>query len=222
MPRPTFDRLAPLYRWLERLSYGGLLQWCRTTLIGDLTNAKNVLILGDGDGRFLEAFRTANPLARITSLDISPAMVALAKRRNADDRVTFVVADAREASFEPAAFDLIVTNFFLDCFPTSDLEPLIAKLASALAPGGRWLVGDFRLPNAGLPRALARAALAGMYLFFRVVTRIPASRLVDPDPLLHRHGLRVEKSAARMRCFLSSTIWASSENPLTPARGRGY
>ncbi|QEL20167.1 class I SAM-dependent methyltransferase [Limnoglobus roseus] len=210
MPRPHFDHLAAPYVWLERLSYGGLLQWCRTALLGELSDARFALVLGDGDGRFLEAFVKANTEVRIDAFDVSPAMVALAERRvcrATADRVHFTVADVRDVCFSPGRYDLIVTNFFLDCFAEAELRTLIAELIPALKPGGRWLVGDFRRPDSRVPRLIAAVALAGMYLFFRVATRISASRLVDPASVLDGHGLRVQKRVSRFGGFLTAELW---------------
>ena len=100
-----------------------------------------------------------------------------------------------------------MTNFFLDCFPTDQLERLIPRLAAALEPGGRWVVGDFRLPERGWPRVVSRAALAAMYAFFRLTTRLPTRRLVDPDPFLRRCGLTLAREESRWRGFLSARVW---------------
>ncbi len=105
------------------------------------------------------------------------------------------LADGRR--FEPpaAAFDLIVTNFWLDCFPAADLAVMVPRLVGGLAPCGRWLVGDFALPSGGLVRRAdrPRARVAGMYAVFRLTTRIPAGRLADPAT-----GVRQDsKSCAR-------------------------
>ncbi len=215
-PRPRFDWLAPAYVWLERLSYGHRLQRCRTALLGELSNAKSTLILGDGDGRFLEALLQSNPQIEVDSLDVSLGMIDLARRRieaipGAVERVRFQMADARTADFPPGNYDLIVTNFFLDCFPQRELQDLVARLVPSLKPGGRWLVGDFRLPEGRAARRLARIALAGMYLFFRALTRIPASRLVDPDPILQSHGLTRRTTASQMGGFLTSALWVKPE-----------
>jgi hypothetical protein len=47
-----------------------------------------------------------------------------------------------------------------------------------------------------------------MYAFFRLTTRIPARRLVDPAPLLAGHGFALESEATWLRGFLSSRLWA--------------
>lgn len=212
MTPPRFDWLAPHYAWVERLSYGGWLHRCRTALLGELTDARRVLILGEGDGRFLADLFNANSVATVDVIDASASMVALARQRfdrlpGAADRVTWHVADARRIDFPPATYDLIVTNFFLDCFPATELAPLIGRLARCLVPGGHWLVGDFALPPGRVRRAFARIALAGMYAFFVVGTGIPAVRLADPTPLLLTEGLRIERESRLFGGFLVSRFW---------------
>ena len=142
MTPPRFDGLAPHYSWIEKVAFGGMLQWCRTALVSDLADARRVLILGEGDGRFVQAFLAHNPAASVHVVDGSPRMIALACHRAGCERVTWQVADARAVEPPRAEYDLIVTNFFLDCFGPDDLARLIPRVAVALQPGGRWLVAD--------------------------------------------------------------------------------
>lgn len=212
MTPPRFDWLAPHYAWIEAVTFGGLLHWCRTALVGELTDARRVLVLGEGDGRFLAAFLAANRDATVDVVDASPAMIALARRRvaavpGAAARVRWHAADARRISPPGAPHDLIVTNFFLDCFPPPELGPLIARLADGLTAGGRWLVGDFALPAGRFHRLPARAALAVMYAGFFLTTRIPAHDLVDPGPFLRSHGLVLEREERRLGGFLAAGLW---------------
>jgi ubiquinone/menaquinone biosynthesis C-methylase UbiE len=208
--RPRFDWLAPHYASVEAVTFGGHLQWCRTALLADVADARRVLVIGEGDGRFLEAFLTANRAATVDVMDASPGMLDLARRRagRAAGRVRWHVADARVAGPPAPPYDLVVTNFFLDCFPAAELARLVPRLAAGLAPGGRWLVGDFALPDGGpTRRAAARLALAGMYAAFALTTGIPAWRLADPGPPLRAAGLAVERQARRLGGFLTATLW---------------
>ncbi len=207
MNRVNFDWLAAPYEWLERLTFGPFLHRCRIAFLDELRSSESILILGDGDGRFLRELLLANPSARIESLDISPAMVMLASDRVASERVRFRIEDARFAAFEAERYDAIVTNFFLDCFQDGDLNRLVAKLVPALQPGGRWIVGDFRELAGSISGPLSKFLLAGMYLFFRVAARIPASRLVDPDPILRSHGLEQIRREESLGGFLAATHW---------------
>ena len=86
----------------------------------------------------------------------------------------------------PGCYDLIVTNFFLDRLPKISLNDSFPGWQPPSRPGGRRVVGDFRLPKRGWPRVVSRAALAAMYAFFRLTTRLPTRRLVDPDPFLRQ------------------------------------
>jgi len=215
-PRPTFDRLAPLYHVLERLTYGGVLHACRTAHLPRLAACRKALILGDGDGRFLADFVRDNPAAAVDSLDVSPAMLELARRRvaaiaGAAARVRFVAGDARAVALPTAGYDLVVTNFFLDCFPADQMCGVIDRVAAACAANAVWVDGDFREPPAGVSRVAARYLLAGMYAFFRLTTRIPARRLVDPAPFLTARGFTLRSEATRLRGFLSSRLWVRNQ-----------
>ena len=158
----------------------------------------------------------ANRALTADSIDISPRMVALARREIARvpaalDRVRFAVADVRTDPLPGDGYDLVVTNFLLDCFPADQLARVVLRLSRAAGPIARWVVGDFAESPAGWRRAAARLALAGMYAFFRVTTGIPATRLVDPDPLLAVAGWVPVSRRERLGGFLVSTLWERRE-----------
>ena len=138
MNKPSFDGLAPWYFLLEKLSFGNQLQKCRLSQLEELKDASNVLILGDGNGRFLESFLKSNVKAKIDSLDISLKMINLAKLRVAlipnNTEVVFIHNDVFEWNFPENKYDLVVTNFFLDCFNFDELKKLINKISISLKP----------------------------------------------------------------------------------------
>lgn len=211
-----FDYLAPHYHWLERLTFGSMLQSCRVTMLPYVGEVKNVLIVGDGDGRFLCELLKSNPQVQVDSIDISSKMIELAKTRlpaESADRVKFLVADIRQISLPKEHYDLIVTNFLLDCFPADELKLIIERLSQSATPNGKWIVGDFELPNGFWGRAAGRIALAVMYLFFRIVTRIPARGLADPSPDLSRLRWQPVKTFIRLNGFLVSRLWIRQTAP---------
>ncbi len=207
-----FNWLAPHYAWLEYATFGGFLHWCRTAQLKHLKDATRVLVLGEGDGRFIADFLAVNVQAVVEVVDVSPAMLELAQKRIASQpgsthRVQWLAADIRRLEISCHAYDLIVTNFFLDCFKARELENLVRRVASSLKPGGRWLVGDFAWPDQSVWRLAAQVCLALMYACFKLITRIPAVGLVDPKPFLEKEGLMLEYEERRLAGFLVSRLW---------------
>jgi len=192
----SFDRLAPYYRWMEFVLAGEKLQRCRLACLEEIRDCRDILVAGVGPGRFLQACARELPEARIVCLDASQSMLERAQARwrkagGKPEQANFVHATLPEWQPPSAAFDLIVTHFFLDCFPEPMLSRVIARLALAARADARWLVSDFQIPTSGLARLRARTVLAMAYAFFKLATRLPASGLIAPAVLLERQGFRL-------------------------------
>ena len=188
MKKSCFDKLAPWYHFLETISFGNQLQQCRISQLAELNAVKNVLILGDGNGRFLESLLKSTNNSEIESLDISRNMIELANTRITSlpnsSKVIFIHSDVFDWDFPKFKYDLVVTNFFLDCFTYPELTNLIEKVSLSLKPEGKLIYGDFNVPNSFCKKTLTSLLLFGMYLFFRIFTRISANSLQDPTSLL--------------------------------------
>jgi ubiquinone/menaquinone biosynthesis C-methylase UbiE len=207
----SFDLLAPHYRWMEFVLAGDKLQRCRTAFLDRVAESRKILILGEGNGRFLRECRRKSPHAKITCVDASARMLALARERAGQgagrEPIDFVCADALAWTPPESGFDLIVTHFFLDCFQAGQLESLVAKLADAAAPGANWLLADFQSATAGWQRFRSRLILWMMYRFFRVVTRLPATALISPDVFLERNGFKLRAREVHDWGLLHSDWW---------------
>jgi ubiquinone/menaquinone biosynthesis C-methylase UbiE len=209
----SFDLVAPHYRWMEPLLAGRKLQRSRTAHLRHLSAPHSVLILGEGPGQFLAAFRQKFPSAEITCVDSSQRMLAIAQNRLRSlnlqpAKTTFLHADALEYSPPSDVFDLIVTHFFLDCFRPDQLQQLIPKLARAGTPNASWLLSDFTIPPKGFPRLRARAIHRLMYTFFRAATKLPARALTLPDPFLRASGFTLRHRLTTNLSLIHSDLWS--------------
>lgn len=196
-----YNRLAPYYASLERLAFGSALARARTALLDDLPVLENVLILGEGDGRFLHTFLQKQPDCRVTCVEQSNQMVRRARGRLEPaqaERVTFLVQDALTFTPEASAYDAIITLFFLDCFTEETLSYLIPKLRNGLRLGGVWYYADFQVPERGWHRVRGRLLLEAMHLFFRLTTGLEPRQLADPRPLFRESSLVLKR-----RCDLN-------------------
>ena len=208
----SFDRLAPHYRWMEWLLAGGKLQRCRTAFIRDIPAPRNVLMLGEGNGRCLVELLRAFPAAQFTCVDGSARMLACARARVkahglSDAAIDFIHADALKWQPPAVQFDLLVTHFFLDCFRAEQLAALVPRLAAAATPDARWLLADFCEPPSGFAKWRARWILRTMYFFFRRVTRLPANCLTRPDSFLQHTGFTLRKRRLSDWGLLHGDLW---------------
>ena len=214
--RDGFGRLAGVYEGLERLAYGKLLMRARVTFLNELKCAEHVLILGEGDGRFLLKLLRMNPYGSVTVIDNSAGMLrraevrVAAERPAARPRVSFRLQDALTAPLTPNTYDALVTHFFLDVFPAPLLGQLVPRLASTLKPGGVWLLADFAAPQtltSPLPRLYSQFMIPLMYTFFRAQTALPASTLAPPQLFLGAVGLNLERSQSFRGGFVYAQSW---------------
>ncbi len=104
-----------------------------------------ILEVGCGEGYIAALVKSIWPRVTYTGIDISESAVALARERCPD--LTFNVADIRQISYEPKAFDLVICAEVLEHLeaPASALETiaLIGKRALLSVPHEPW----FRLLN---------------------------------------------------------------------------
>ena len=207
----SFERLAPHYLRLERILAGEVLQKCRTAFLEETRTARRALLLGEGPGRFLGELVRVNPRVQVTVIDCSPRMLGIARQGIALQnraRVRFEVRDLlRSWVPESGAFDLIATHCFLDCFRPAQLEVLIPNIARGATPSARWLITDFREPTEGWRRVQGRLVLWLMYRVFRLLTRLPATRLTPPDPYLKSAGFHLASRRLAYRDLLHADLW---------------
>jgi ubiquinone/menaquinone biosynthesis C-methylase UbiE len=100
-----------------------------------------ILDLGCGTGIVARVLRERlGGAARISGLDLSPAMVAMA--RTLAPEVDFREGDATALPFETGGFDLVICQQMLQFVP----DPLVAlrEVRRVLAPGGRLLASTWR------------------------------------------------------------------------------
>jgi len=201
------DRIAASYRWMEYAVFGRQLERRRRAFLSEVSLARRVLALGDGDGRALAALAAAAPGARIDYVDSSARMLDLARARAraGAGRIEYLRADARcffETTAREQSYDLIVTHFFLDCFDDRELPVLIERASFATAPSARWIVSEFRPSHPA-----ARFLIAIMYRFFAAATGLKTRRLADHHPHLARQGFRLERAEHGWAGMLASELW---------------
>jgi len=212
--RMNCDRIAPYYQSLEHLSFGKSLERRRFAFLEETRTSRRAVVCGGGDGRFLARLLRTNSKVQIDFVEISPRMIELAERRVAGmgrtyrDRVRFHVADVCEFQAQSEAYDLIVTNFFLDCFSDTELANVVTRLAGWGAARGRWLVSDFCEADGAIRHFWTSAIIRGIYGAFRITTGLRVTSLANYMTALARVGYRKRHEETALGGLLQSSLLA--------------
>jgi SAM-dependent methyltransferase len=133
--RDDFDRIALLpASWSHNDHYHG-------TLLRQVPRGcREALDVGCGTGAFSRLL--AARCGHVTGVDLSPVMVAEARRRSAGlANVDYAVADVMTDPLPVGAFDCVAAVALLHHLP---LEPALTRFRELLRPGGVLLVLDIR------------------------------------------------------------------------------
>jgi len=130
-----------------------------------------ILDIGCGAGATSLALADALPEARITGVDLSEALVAVARQRAGErDRLRFELGDAASWSPAEAGFDLIVSRHGVMFF--DDPVGAFTHIGTLARPGGRLVFSCFR----------ARGDNEWVRAMRPVVERFAPETLTAPDP----------------------------------------
>jgi demethylmenaquinone methyltransferase/2-methoxy-6-polyprenyl-1,4-benzoquinol methylase len=119
-----------------------------------------VLDVATGTGEQAVAF--APVAAEVIGLDMSEAMLAIARRKPRPPNVDFVLGDAAQLPFPAARFDVACISFALHEMPPSIRERVIREMARVTRHGGTLAAVDYALPAGPIARAVI-PRLIGLY-----------------------------------------------------------
>jgi SAM-dependent methyltransferase len=210
----NFDALAGIYRGMEYLSFGPMLERCRFHFLPQCVNARRALILGDGDGRFTARLLAANRTAQADAVDASAAMLAALRRRvcsadpHAETRLQTVRADLRQWIPSGERYDLVASHFFIDCLTEDEVDALIARTFPHLTDHATWLISEFAVPDGRVRGTLARLLIGFLYFAFGVMTRLRVRELPDYAAVMARHGFHRQERATFLGGLLTTETWS--------------
>ncbi|WBB53775.1 class I SAM-dependent methyltransferase [Verrucosispora sp. WMMD573] len=135
--RRTWDAVSDGWtREWQTFERGGAALTTRLLALGGVRPGHRVLDVATGPGEpALSAADVVGPTGTVTGVDLSPAMVAVARHRAAGQRnVNFLVADLETMELPPHAFDVVLSR--LGLMFAVDPDAAFRRVARLLAPGG--------------------------------------------------------------------------------------
>jgi demethylmenaquinone methyltransferase / 2-methoxy-6-polyprenyl-1,4-benzoquinol methylase len=143
--RNMFDRIAPVYDVMNRVTTAGLDQrWRRATVRAVVRPGNSVLDAACGTGDL--AVIAAKSGATVTGVDFSGRMLERARRKAPE--LDWVQGDMLALPFPDATFDVATVGFGVR--NVADLARAIAELRRVLRPGGRLAILELTRPRGPL------------------------------------------------------------------------
>ncbi len=150
-----------------------------------------VLEVAVGTGWLFSQIVARNPHGRNEGMDLSPAMLAHARRRLhqlPSAAYKLQLGSAYELPYEDDAFDLLFNTYMLDLLPEQDFPSVWSELRRVLKPGGKMVLVSFGFGTHWFNRFwywLAR-------VFPALLTNCRPVRLSQTVPLVGFHDIHLE------------------------------
>jgi ubiquinone/menaquinone biosynthesis C-methylase UbiE len=188
----TFDSIARCYPLLEQIVFGSKLSEARRFFARRVAEGNKILLIGEGNGRFLFEVSKQTSSASVTVVDSSTRMLADAAGRIATvercPRVELIHADILEWRSPSAQYDRFVTHFFLDLFTPRLIGRIVEKISRLATEDSLWINVDFTSES---QRLRQKFLMWAQYRFFRISAGIDASRLFDSLPYIREAGWQI-------------------------------
>jgi SAM-dependent methyltransferase len=143
-------------------------------LLADLAPGQTVLDLGSGGGLdVLLSAKRVGPTGKAYGLDMTPEMLALARRNQAEagvENAEFLQGTIENIPLPDASVDVVISNCVINL--AADKDTVLREAFRVLKPGGRFAVSDIVLLKP-LPEPAQRA--------MRLWTGCVAGALLDAD-----------------------------------------
>ncbi len=186
-PETVVSRYAVVsrfYDWWARLTETKAL--ARALELSEIHDGMNILEVAVGTGRLFSRIVTRNPHGRNTGLDLSPHMLARARKRLARMRSAtwgLQIGSADTLPYRDETFDRVFNTYMLDLLPVDAFPGVLTEFNRVLRPGGRLILVTFGFGRAWYHR-----------FWFWVARTFPAL-LPNCQPVhlsdLSRYGFRV-------------------------------
>lgn len=155
--KDVFTEIADYYDEMNEIMSMHMVQgWHRFMMrkAGDI-RGKRCLDVGTGTGEIaFHVARTAGEGSTVVGVDITPRMLELAARKEAElglpVRIDWREGDALNLDFPDGSFDLVTSGYMLR--NVCDIQQAVNEMHRVLAPGGRVVVAELSKPKNGVIR----------------------------------------------------------------------
>ena len=110
-------------------------------------HVERILELGTGSGETSRRVLELYPLAHLVGIDVSDEMLAEARKVLPPERIEALVISGIQDPLPEGPFDLVVSALAIHHVDGPAKAELFERVARALRPGGRFVMGDVVIPE---------------------------------------------------------------------------
>ena len=202
MNRNTYDALAPYYDFLSLL-LGKSYRDSKLLYLDQLKEGDQVLYLGGGTGANLASILEGiGRTGKIYYIEASAQMIGKAKKRITPEQLSSIVFlhQSEFSKIPKHAYDVVLTQFFLDILPEEEIEKLLRELDRRTNSDTRWIFLDF------FPVAEKKWLIKTMIWFFRLSTGNPRKDLPAYAYYFGYYGWEVEEKKSLKSGFIQAWL----------------
>lgn len=207
----NFDFIARHYNWIEKIIFRSDLEKFRCMNIELIKDAKSILLLGDGDGRFLEQVSKIGTEAKIVSVDSSAKMINLSQIKVKPSHLNVEFYCSKIENFKPSKSfnpDLIIAHFFLDCFTHDEALLILDRISQWASVDAKFIISDFSITkNMSFHRVYQKTLTSIMISFFCLFCGISARILPNIPKIMTSSGWNCLSQKRSKHGFINSWIW---------------
>jgi len=145
----AFEKLAPIYDVVA-----SPLVRVRDRVVDFTRAAAGATILDVATGTGSQAIAYDKRGYRVTGVDLTDAMLRIARRKNRDGQARFEQGDATHLRFESNCMDVTCISFALHDMPEGIRKKVLREMARVVKAGGTLVIVDYALPQNPIGRAL--------------------------------------------------------------------
>ena len=201
-----YDSIAGLYDRLSRLVFGKSIMHAQQHGLSEIAQGSRVLIVGGGTGHVLEQISLHKQDISVDYVEPSTNMIKKAKVRSVNDLSINYISQPIQELQNDKVYDVVITQFFLDCFEGDELDEIFVQLDNYLRKGGLWIVADFQF-SYDWNRRWQKLITSMMYLFFTLTVGIKARKLEDFHQLFKRLDYHLHTKKSYYSSFIFSSVY---------------
>ena len=143
-----FDSIAPAYDFMNRAMTLGIDKWWRrqaVKAVGRHDLHARILDVATGTGDFAIKLHDALAPDAVAGIDLSEGMLAVARGKAGDRRITFEQGDCLALPYDDGSFDIVTVAFGVRNF--EHMEQGYRQMLRVLRPGGMLCVLELSTPQ---------------------------------------------------------------------------